>query len=357
MSVIKKRSSSHLIDVYKLWCDDALKRKWKVQLKKMNSDDLYYMTQPTPDWENMDPYSGIEDEADEPSKNGSDASVDKPSEIQTDTRTPDSSYTLRPRTRLIVTSGTRKSSRSVKRTNYNDTVDDSDSDFEPHPKRVRTKNPGLRAPSQARINARHFNKKVRNIYEDIHDEKDYPMIPTPADRNKKCPHCNECFFYETGVNTHLTHAHMDLIQQGIIDKLPSTAKSPPPGINKDGPDDNPPSRVGTTLFDSDVREKDSPLSQGTVKGTNSTPTISLSNTSPSVNGINDTSSHDDMLGTNAMHDLDTNVPTVSRVIDKPDYANNADPVVNDKRDIEAGGESTLRLQPTSPLTTLRLRNW
>ena len=51
--------------VHKIWKNDALFHNWSVPLKKLSKHDIYDLSHKPPDWSNMDPYSGLEDESED----------------------------------------------------------------------------------------------------------------------------------------------------------------------------------------------------------------------------------------------------------------------------------------------------
>lgn len=44
-----------------IWKQDARKRKWTVSLKKLGSADIYELSCPTPKWDEIDPYSSLDE--------------------------------------------------------------------------------------------------------------------------------------------------------------------------------------------------------------------------------------------------------------------------------------------------------
>ena len=48
-------------EIVNLWKNDAMKKKWIVPIVNLSKDDIYLLSNPAPNWDNIDPYSGIED--------------------------------------------------------------------------------------------------------------------------------------------------------------------------------------------------------------------------------------------------------------------------------------------------------
>ena len=57
----KQINDQYSLDIVSLWKNDAMKKKWTVPIVKLSTDDIYLLANPSPNWDNMDPYSGIED--------------------------------------------------------------------------------------------------------------------------------------------------------------------------------------------------------------------------------------------------------------------------------------------------------
>ena len=52
--------------ISEIWMKDAKEWKWSIPLKRLSKSDIYELSNPPPNWTEMDLYSGIEDVNDEP---------------------------------------------------------------------------------------------------------------------------------------------------------------------------------------------------------------------------------------------------------------------------------------------------
>ena len=52
--------------ISEIWMKDAKERKWAIPLKQLSKSDIYELSNPLPNWSEMDPYSGISGVHDEP---------------------------------------------------------------------------------------------------------------------------------------------------------------------------------------------------------------------------------------------------------------------------------------------------
>ena len=57
----KQINDQYSPEIVKLWKKDAMKKKWTVPIVNLSKDNIYLLSNPSPNWDNMDPYSGIED--------------------------------------------------------------------------------------------------------------------------------------------------------------------------------------------------------------------------------------------------------------------------------------------------------
>ena len=135
---------------------------------KLNSKDIYDLSQKPPNWSDMDPYSGLEDENDEMSNTPDETNnkvimVPEADTLLKQNELPPNANSSKNIITLVVASNryqlrewkssgstlkTRSSDRSRSKpcVNYTDPSDD-DSDYEPRPKRICNPNVGLREPS------------------------------------------------------------------------------------------------------------------------------------------------------------------------------------------------------------------
>ena len=181
------------------------------------------------------------------------------------------------------------------------TNDDNNSDYEPHPKRQQTINPGLRNPSKERVDAYLRQRKARLRQEKETDKNQticdlYPIRATPADKNKKCPFCEETFYYDASIKTHITHGHssmnlsMDEINKLVLNRVYHCIQ----GINTPSTT----SQIATPTMTNPVREihKDTTDPKLDVQGTNKP-------SEPEVNS--------GLLGTN--NDTEHHTPDLSQI--------------------------------------------
>ena len=67
---VKKSSATAPIPlVEEMWRTEALTRKYSVPLNKLNKHEIYDLSHPPPDWDSIDPYSGLEDHSDDENNN------------------------------------------------------------------------------------------------------------------------------------------------------------------------------------------------------------------------------------------------------------------------------------------------
>ena len=94
---------------------------------------------------------------------------------------------------------------------------DSDSDFSLNPKHQRRQNVGLREPSRSRLRAQAIIT-ASNVNKDPNSEKVLHVRATEQPKDKCCPYCDEMFYYLSGVQTHITHAHSNIVSMKGISK-------------------------------------------------------------------------------------------------------------------------------------------
>ena len=144
-------------------------RNLAVPIVKLSNKDIYDLSQKPPNWSDMDPYSGLEDENEEmsntldradnivtvgpeadtlPSNNELLPSATSSGNNTTPLVVASNRYQLREWKPSTITLNIRSSDRSRSKpgVNYTDFSDD-DSDYEPKPKRIHNPNIGLREPS------------------------------------------------------------------------------------------------------------------------------------------------------------------------------------------------------------------
>ena len=151
---VKKSSATAPIPlVEEMWRTEALTRKYSVPLNKLNKREIYDLSHPPPDWDNIDPYSGLEDHSDDENNNPKKTNVDKEHIDSPKTEFAREPYHMR--TCQIPQPSSRKSGHENSRiVSYAESdLHSSNSDYEPHTRPVRNSNVGLREPTQSRLRA------------------------------------------------------------------------------------------------------------------------------------------------------------------------------------------------------------
>ena len=156
-----------------IWMKDAKECKWSIPLKQLSKSDIYELSNPVPNWSEMDPYSGIEDVHDESESDIPAVPLEENSTVNpinqellytenSNTAVPDltvqqkptsSRYSLCNRQYKNCGNETLRSSGRTKHAsvNYAETTDDNDSDYEPCANHVKHTNPGLREPTRSHL--------------------------------------------------------------------------------------------------------------------------------------------------------------------------------------------------------------
>ena len=215
----KQMNAQYSPDVINLWKNDAMKKKWTVPIVNLSKDDIYALSKPIPNWDKMDPYSGIEDI-------GSDSDTvnqDNDSQLLNKLHKRHSVHTKHHKLEPV-NLGIRKSKRNNNRS-ITYTYDDasmSDSDYNPKPKPIKDPKVGLKGPSNSRMQAQaiiHAAKEKSLAARQ--NAKPLLILPFDKDRNQQCHHCGNTFYYSAGLKTHLDHAHKDILSViGINDPNP-----------------------------------------------------------------------------------------------------------------------------------------
>ena len=147
---------------------DTISWNWTVPIVKLSHKDIYDLSRRPPNWSDMDPYSGLEDENNEMSNTPDETNntvivvpeadtllkhnkLSPSANSSENNSTPvvaSNRYQLREWKPSGSTLNIRSSDRSRSKpcVNYTDPSDD-DSDYEPKPKHIRNPNVGLREPS------------------------------------------------------------------------------------------------------------------------------------------------------------------------------------------------------------------
>ena len=204
----KQINDQYSPDIVSLWKNDAMKKKWTVPIVKLSKDNIYLLANPSPNWNNMDPYSSIEDIGNYSDKSNPDNS-----------RFPNKSCN---RTYMCtrycksdpVNQGIWKS-QCIRKSTISYTYDDvsmSDSDYNPKPKAVKDPNIRLKGPSDSRLRAQAIIRAAKELSMAARqDNKIQPLLPVDKDRNQQCHYCGNTFYYSAGLKTHLDHAHKDIL--------------------------------------------------------------------------------------------------------------------------------------------------
>ena len=124
----------------------------------------------------------------------------------------------------------RKSTRDTPVVTYTESDTDSDSDFSLNPKRQRRQNVGLHEPSRSRLRAQAMIT-ASNVNRDPNSEKVFPIRATEQLKDKCCPYCDETFYYLNGVQTHITHAHSNIVSMKGIANLNVMGGNSVPGVS------------------------------------------------------------------------------------------------------------------------------
>ena len=151
------KTPTPILFVEKLWKNEALNRKYSVSLNRLNKQEIYNLSHPLPDWDNIDPYSGLEEYSsdsqpdDETTVKNTETSC-KLSKTMTMSKDCEP-YHMRSRTKTspVCRKSSQRSSRMI--TYAESDSHSSDSNFEPCPKPIRNGNIGLHEPTQSWLRA------------------------------------------------------------------------------------------------------------------------------------------------------------------------------------------------------------
>ena len=193
-----------------MWKKDTINKKWTVPVEKMNKKKIYELSNRPPDWDNIDPYSDLE-EINSDQQTNEDSGYDqelKPLEqgrkSANHVETIQNKYHLRERKPVTGMDTT----LSVTHTEHDS--NSSDSDFSLNPKHHRNRNVGLHEPSRSRLRAQEIITAT-NVNKRPKHKKTFPVRATEQPKDKGCPYCDEMFYYLSGVQTHITHAHSNIV--------------------------------------------------------------------------------------------------------------------------------------------------
>ena len=126
--------------LYKLWKRDAIKNRLSVKIIKMDKDEIYYMSHPTPNWLEIDPYSSLEEVISDTEDKINNVSTQNNN--QEESLTSDKYYMRERKVKQPLWTLC-----SVVVHNYMEDSDD-DSDYTPVTRSVKNSNIGLRNPSK-----------------------------------------------------------------------------------------------------------------------------------------------------------------------------------------------------------------
>ena len=208
MSPVMNNAQHISADVRNIWENDVRRKKWMIPLRKLTPMDIYTLSKPAPNWEAMDPYSGLSKyhesaEDTDPVPSAHSNATNKSEQVK--------GSNLK-RNKLC------RSKRNDKRIRYLEEYmsDENDSDYDPHPKPVKKPIAGLKAPSSARIHAQNI---IRSAKEKSEAGRRLLLLDSnDEERNCKCPYCNNTFFFTDSVCVHIDQAHQDIVNvKGITD--------------------------------------------------------------------------------------------------------------------------------------------
>ena len=217
--LVRDRHNTPIPSVAKLWKNDALAHRWTVPLKNLSKVDIYMLSRPGPKWDEIDPYSGLE-EANVPDNENTSAEPNNanPNSMTKITKINNKNDAYHLQKRASPKSVIRKSRQTQNAKAIYAEIEScsssNDSDYTPKPKCTKRSHIGLREPLKSRIraqqiiNASRNNRPLSTMNTDPMNNS-FPIPPSTNDENrdKQCPQCDTKFFYESSVNTHLAHAH------------------------------------------------------------------------------------------------------------------------------------------------------
>ena len=202
------------LDIKKIWIHYATTRKWEVTMIRMSRKKIYELSNPPPNWDEIDPYCSLEEtnigsqmDLKCVEDSNSDATI-----ILTESL-PEKENRYLART-LCKNTTVRRSLRTKTVQNYQESNYSSseDSDYNPHSRCTNQRVAGLREPTRSRMRAQKLISAKRESVrspECVDSEKTFPVRATQCVKDKKCPLCLEVFFFTSSISTHLAHAHQD----------------------------------------------------------------------------------------------------------------------------------------------------
>ena len=251
------------------------KKNWTVPLRKLSASDTYALSKPSPNWDNINPYSGLEEEFTDTNTKSKDcaitsATVDTKVSATNNTSSGTTSahhYQFRTRNhtwpRLRRTVRTRNSSvKCVESDNSS-----SDSNYTPKTKWKKSASSNLKEPSKSRLQPQKMiveSKRHRLLGSS--DAANYPVLPDDEERNKRCPLCPATFYFETGVAMHLAHAHGQHAGEPHVMGVNASTKSDVMGINNATQIQH--METAVTGRNKSAKETSAPIANPTVNDTN-----------------------------------------------------------------------------------------
>ena len=253
-TIVKKSCTSTPIPlVENLWRTEVFNRKYSVPLNKLNKREIYDLSHPPPNWDNIEPYSGLE-EYSENEFNDSNTANDNNELSETSGDPPNIESNCEPyhmRTCQKTSPTRRKSSQgnSCMVSYAESDSHSSNSDYEPQSRPVRNSNVGLREPTKSRLRAQRL---ISASNAEKHPDT-FPVRATNSAKDKQCPHCSETFFYSSSVTTHITHAHQHIAAvQKIRDSHEMGTNAADTSGSKNGTEGNLQSAENSGITDRDM---------------------------------------------------------------------------------------------------------
>ena len=150
---VGSNSNTILPEIVNIWEKDAMTKKWTVPLCRLTPTDIFTLSNSTPNWDTMNPYSSLD-------KAHESANEPKPKSVTSSTPNKHPDH-VKNKSQLY-----KKLQRSYwtgKHVAYleESTSNDNDSDYEPSPKPVGNNNVGLKAPSSTRICAQNIIRSAK----------------------------------------------------------------------------------------------------------------------------------------------------------------------------------------------------
>ena len=154
--MIRDRRNTPITSVAEIWKSDALQKKWSVHLRKLNPSDIYALSKPPINWDNINPYSGLEEELSDTEMQNKDGTPNIPNNMSDLTagpteQTAELCYQLR--TRHQSCPGLCKTVRThIKGVKYVEpNTSSSDSDYTPKSRSKKSTSSCLKEPSKSRL--------------------------------------------------------------------------------------------------------------------------------------------------------------------------------------------------------------